>query len=136
MIDEVGFDAHVPRQHVRDEAFRERWLVTQKAAHDAPVDDEHGGRRRRGGRPVRTGCPVSAACPKKSPRPTMATTASLPVRESTEILMLPFWMYMTGSLGCPLREDDFPLGYVLTRRGAPADVRQASVSKAGGFPRG
>jgi hypothetical protein len=43
--------------------------------------------------------PVSAPSPKKSPGPSIATTASLPVRESTEILMLPFWMYMTASLG-------------------------------------
>ena len=29
----------------------------------------------------------------------IATTAYLPVRESTEILMPPFWMYITASLG-------------------------------------
>ena len=29
----------------------------------------------------------------------IAAVPSLPVRESTEILMLPFWMYMTASLG-------------------------------------
>jgi hypothetical protein len=51
MIDEVRFDADVPRQHVRDEPFREGGLVAQQAKHDTLLDDEHGCRRRRGGRP-------------------------------------------------------------------------------------
>jgi hypothetical protein len=46
--------------------------------------------------------------------------------------MLPFWMYMTASLGCPWEKTIFPLEYVITRRAAPADVRKASASKAGG----
>ena len=41
---------------------------------------------------------MSAPSPTKSPGPNIATTASLPVRDSTAILMLPFRMYMTESL--------------------------------------
>jgi hypothetical protein len=39
--------------------------------------------------PIRTGWPVSAPSPKKSPGPSMATTASFPLRDRTEILTLP-----------------------------------------------
>jgi hypothetical protein len=42
-------------------------------------------------------------------------------------------MYITASLGCPCEKTIFPLEYVITRRAAPADVRKASASKAGGF---
>ena len=50
MIDEVGFDADVPRQHVRDEPFRERGLVAQELQHRGLLDDEYRRQRRRGGR--------------------------------------------------------------------------------------
>src|SRR5687768_6460575 len=45
-------------------------------------------------------------------------------------------MNMTASLGWPCEKTTFPLGYVATRRGAPADVRKASASKEGRFSRG
>jgi hypothetical protein len=66
----------------------------------------------------------------------MATTASFPVRESTEILIVPFWMYITASLAWPCEKTIVPWGYVATRRAAPADARKASVSKAAGTARG
>src|SRR4029450_2512881 len=56
--------------------------------------------------------------------------ASLPVLESTDILMPPFRMYMTASLGCPWEKTTFPLGYSTTRR-AVADSRKIRASKAG-----
>jgi len=42
---------------------------------------------------------------------------------------------MTASLGWPCEKTILPLGYVVTRRAAPADVKKASASKAGGFAR-
>ena len=42
MIDEVRFDADVPRQHVRDEPIRECRLVAQESKHRALLDDEDG----------------------------------------------------------------------------------------------
>src|SRR5690606_18756274 len=51
MIDEVGFDAQVPRQHVRNEPFRERRLVAQQLMHRGLLDDQQCRRRGRGGRP-------------------------------------------------------------------------------------
>ena len=36
MIDQVGFDPDVPRQHVRDEPFRESGLVAQKGHASRP----------------------------------------------------------------------------------------------------
>jgi hypothetical protein len=46
-------------------------------------------------------------------------------------MMLPFWMYMTASLGCPCEKTIFPLGYDITRRAAPADSKKTVASKAG-----
>ncbi len=50
MIDKIGLDAKVPGQHVRDEPFRERWLVAQESKHRGLVDDEYRRQRCRGGR--------------------------------------------------------------------------------------
>ena len=40
---------------------------------------------------IRRGCPARHPSPKKSPAPRIATTASFPVRDSTESLTLPCW---------------------------------------------
>src|SRR5687768_1207862 len=40
-------------------------------------------------------------------------------------------MYMTVVLGWPCENTIFPFGYVVTRCGAPADLRNASTSKSG-----
>ena len=42
--------------------------------------------------PMRTGWPARTPSPKKSPGASIATTASLPMRESTDSLIAPFWM--------------------------------------------
>ena len=42
--------------------------------------------------PMRSGWPAMHPSPKKSPGPSIATTASLPVRESTDNFTPPDWM--------------------------------------------
>ena len=44
---------------------------------------------------IRSGCPAKPPSPTKSPGPRIATTASLPVLETTDSFTPPFWMYMT-----------------------------------------
>ena len=90
MIDKIGFDAEVPRRTKGDEPFRECRLVTQESTHRVLLDDEHARECRRGRRPDPNGLTGEGAFPKKSPGPNIATTASLPVRDSTEILIPPF----------------------------------------------
>ena len=51
LIDEVRFDAHVPRQHVGDEAIRERGLVVEQPDHRVLLDDQHAARHDRRRRP-------------------------------------------------------------------------------------
>ena len=51
--------------------------------------------------PMRTGWPARQPSPKKSPGPSIATTASLPVFDSTDSLTPPVWMYMTCSQASP-----------------------------------
>ena len=41
--------------------------------------------------PMRIGWPAMHPSPKKSPGPSIATTASLPVRDTTDSLMPPDW---------------------------------------------
>ena len=51
--------------------------------------------------PMRSGWPARHPSPKKSPGPSMATTASLPVFDSTDSLTPPDWMYRTSSQASP-----------------------------------
>ncbi len=41
--------------------------------------------------------PNGSVVPKKSPGPSIATTASRPMRESTESVTAPFWMYLMSA---------------------------------------
>ena len=51
--------------------------------------------------PIRTGWPASAPSPTKSPGPNVATTASLPVLETTASFTRPFCRWNTLSAGSP-----------------------------------
>ena len=50
---------------------------------------------------MRNGWPARQPSPKKSPGPSIATTASRPVFDSTDSFTLPVWMYSTWSHGSP-----------------------------------
>ena len=108
LIDEVRFDAHVPRQHVGDEAVRERGLFVEQLDHRLLLDDQHARRDHRRGRPDANRLARQGALAKKSPGDSIATPASLPIREITESLIPPFWMYLNVVAGITLREHESP----------------------------
>src|SRR5689334_22556720 len=58
----------------------------------------------------------------------MATTASLPMRESTDSLIAPFWMYLTSLQGSPCEKTTSPRWYFTTFRAGPVDSRYVSTS--------
>ena len=102
LIDEVRFDADVPRQHVGDEAVRERGLARGAAGSSTPsrwsARCSPPPRSRFRCEPI---WPARTPSPKKSPGTSIATTASLPMWDSTESLTAPFWRYLTSLPGSP-----------------------------------
>src|ERR1043166_5834680 len=80
--------------------------------------------------PMRTGCPASAPSPKKSPGTSIATTASLPIRESTDSLIAPLCRYLTSLPASPCANTTCPRRYFATCGRGPSDVRYVSTSKA------
>jgi hypothetical protein len=50
MIDQIRFNAEIPREHVGDEPLGKGRLVSEQAKHRRLVDDEHRRRCGRGGR--------------------------------------------------------------------------------------
>ena len=75
--------------------------------------------------PMRTGCPARHPSPKKSPGPSIATTASRPVFESTESFTPPFWMYSTCSQGSPWVKMTSARRYSTIFLATPAESRKA-----------
>ena len=117
LIDQVFLDADVAREHVRRGSDRRAparsWSICD---HLRLLDDEHG---RLASSPSPS--PSGAADRRDSlrrrsrRRSSIATMASLPVFESTEILMLPCWMYITCTAGSPWRDDHGRLGVFRNR---------------------
>ena len=107
LIDQVLLDADVPRQHVRDEAVRQRVLLVQQPRPSAFLSIDAG--RVLGviavALPMRTGWPARHPSPKKSPGPSIATTASLPVFESTDSFTPPVLDVHDALAAVALRED-------------------------------
>jgi len=83
LIDEVFLDADVARQHVRDEPVRERRLLVEHVDHLGFVEDQHGNRVIAVTVPMRSADPPGSLLEKVT-RPSTATTASLPVSDTTE----------------------------------------------------
>src|SRR5439155_13385401 len=80
--------------------------------------------------PMRTGWPARHPSPKKSPGPSIATTASLPVLESTDSFTPPFWMYRTLSHGSPCVKIVSDRQYSTILLATPAESRNASTLNA------
>src|SRR5438093_3444358 len=81
--------------------------------------------------PIRHGCPARHPAPKKSPGPSIATTASLPVFDSTDSFTPPLRTYSTCSQRSPWVKIGSPRRYVTLFFAFPAESRNASVSNAG-----
>src|SRR5688572_27911804 len=79
--------------------------------------------------PIRTDWPASAPSPKKSPGVSIATTASLPIWDSTESLTAPFWRYLTSSPASPWAKTTSPGRYLTILRAGPVDLRYATTLK-------
>ena len=58
-----------------------------------------------------------------APAVNIATTASFPIRESTESLMAPFWMYLTSLPASPCEKTTPPRRYFTILRAGPVDSR-------------
>src|SRR5581483_7595181 len=80
--------------------------------------------------PMRNGCPARQPSPKKSPGPSIATTASRPVFDTTDSLMPPDWMYMTCSQGSPCVNTASPRPYLAIVFATPDDSRNCWASNA------
>src|SRR5438045_2887450 len=74
---------------------------------------------------TRRGCPARHPSPKKSPGPSIATTASLPLFESTDSLTPPCWMYMTLSQPSPWAKMTSERPYSTIVFESPAELRKA-----------
>ena len=79
--------------------------------------------------PIRTDWPASAPSPKKSPGVSIATTASLPIWDSTESLTAPFWRYLTSLPASPWAKTTSPGRYLTILRAGPVDLRYATTLK-------
>ena len=82
--------------------------------------------------PMRTRCPARHPSPKKSPGPSIATTASLPLVDSTDSFTPPAWMYMTSLQASPCAKITSPRPYLVLERGPPTASRNACALKGGG----
>src|SRR3984957_20097002 len=78
---------------------------------------------------MRKGCPAKPPSPTKSPGPKMATTASLPVLETTDSFTPPLWMYMTLPQASPWEKMGFFLLNSTIFLATPAESRKACASK-------
>src|SRR4051812_20789048 len=74
--------------------------------------------------PMRTGWPARHPSPKKSPGPSIATTASLPVLDSTDSLTPPCWMYRTSSQRSPCEKITSDRLYSTIFFASPAEARK------------
>ena len=124
LIDQVLFDADVAREHVGDEAVGHRVLLVQQPHHLLLADEQDRARGDRGGAAHADGWPARQPSPKKSPGPSMATTASLPVLDSTESFTPPVWMYRTASQGSPCVKIGSPRPYAKMFFPKPAASRK------------
>ena len=93
LIDEVLLDPDVANEHVRDESIRERGLFVQAPHHRPPSESAARSSAPAPSRcPFGDGCPARHPSPKKSPGASMATIASLPLRDKTDSFTPPCWM--------------------------------------------
>src|SRR4026209_1380727 len=83
--------------------------------------------------PMRRDWPARHPSPKKSPGPSIATTASLPVFESTESFTPPRWMYSTLLQGSPCLKMTSAARYSTIVRATPAESRNAWALNVGAF---
>ena len=102
LVDQIFFDADVPRQHVRQETIRERGLGVELPHHFLLLDgqDRARGHRRRGGHPLRLAREAALAeemarTRARRPRPLF------PRATSTDSRTAPFSTYMTLVAGSP-----------------------------------
>src|SRR5687768_13662068 len=82
--------------------------------------------------PMRTVWPAMQPSPKKSPGPSMATTASRPVFDSTESFTPPAWMYITCSERSPCVKISSPRLNGTIVFATPGDSRNACTLKVRG----
>ena len=82
---------------------------------------------------MRLACPAMHPSPKKSPGPSIATTASLPLEFTTESFTPPACIYITPCEGSPCEKTISFLRNCTTFLASPAESKNFCASKAGFF---